>query len=439
MGIEVEPQPGGRVLVGRLPLGGDPLLGPEGPFGVTAVQFATVGPHTIKCLRPSALFQLPLVSIAGCQEAAAVEGRIRAAWIDHTARLRLAHQGLAAASVRTRWDGPTTLCLSLALGVPDDDARVLGDRRAALPSCGPLEGRAPRCAADRVAEWPADASTGAEVAIALHAAMESRARTLQDEDRGARKRRWQQGEEETARRLHPVFRGRDHQILLVGPKLVEETELHGALRRRGFRVTLCHTANEARAAFDQNSFEAVLTDAILDRAEGLELIPTLGDVPGMGQLPIVLVDDRARESRREAARALGAAGYLVRPIDPERLAPGLERMISERPRRRFDRFARKLSVLWPDGRDGFTTMVGRLGMFVSTDRPSEAGCLETVELALPETGAQLRVDVETLYCVDAAGDRDAGIGVRIRAFPDDDETLWIDFLTELDQTGQAAS
>jgi len=225
-------------------------------------------------------------------------------------------------------------------------------------------------------------------------------------------------------------------VLLVGPYLCSDTALHAALRRRGFRVTLARSANEARSAFDRNSFEAVLTDAILDRAEGLELIPSLSDVPGIGQLPVILVDDRARESRREAARALGAAGYLIRPLDAERLAPGLERLISERPRRRFERFARKLAVSWEDGADGVTTMVGRLGVFVSTPSPSETGCLDTLELTLPEAGTQIRVDVETLYCVDAAGDRDAGVGVRIRAFPDGDETVWIDYLTELDELAE---
>ncbi len=428
MGLDLERQAGGRCWLGRIEFGGDPLLTASGPFGVAAVEFSTVGSSHIKCLRPEALFQLPMISIAGCIEQAEIEGRIRAAWIDLSARLRFAYDGLSSAGVASEWDGPSSLVVPLELDIPDDKARVLQGRSVALPTRGPLEGKALDSASDRVWEWPADAASGTEVAISIHTAMEDHARGI-DEKIAARRKSTGQGE--TSRPLHPVFRGRDHQILLVGPYLVGDVELHAALRRRGFRVTLARSANDARSAFDQNTFEAVLTDAILDRAEGLELIPTLAHVPGIGQLPIVLVDDRARESRREAARALGAAGYLVRPIDAERLAPGLERLISERPRRRFERFAQRLAVEWDDGADGVTTMIGRLGMFVSTERTNETGCVDTVALALPETGAQVRLDVETLYRVDAAGGRDPGIGVRIRAFPDGDEDAWIDYLSDL--------
>ena len=427
MGLDLKRQAGGRCWIGRIDFGPDPLLAPSGPFGVATVEFSTVGGSHIKCLRPEALFQLPLISIAGCIEQAEVEGRIRAAWIDLSARLRFAYDALSVAGVTSEWEGPSSLTVPLGLDSADDRARVVQTRQVALPSCGPLEGRALETASDRVCDWPAEAGSGTEVAIAIHTVMEDRARHI-DEKIAARR---MQSTSDTARPLHPVFRGRDHQVLLVGSYLVGDVELHAALRRRGFRVTLARSANDARKAFDQNTFEAVLTDAILDRAEGLELIPTLAHVPGIEQLPIVLVDDRARESRREAARALGAAGYLVRPIDAERLAPGLERLISERPRRRFERFAQRLAVEWDDGADGVTTMIARLGMFVSTERANETGCLDTIALSLPETGAQVRLDVETLYRVDAAGGRDPGIGVRIRSFPDGDENSWIDYLSDL--------
>jgi two-component system chemotaxis response regulator CheY len=431
LGIEVELQPGGRCLLGRLPFAGDPLLTPGGPFGVAAVEFCSVGGHRIKCLRPAALFQLPLISIAGCADAAEIEARIRAAWIDLMAHSRVARETLDEAGVAVEADwNHAGLWWSLGLAVPDDHVRWLRERWVAVPSRGPLGGRALRAAAERLAEWPVEATSGAELAIAITAQMEARAQSLDEEDTGARRRR-SLAEADTASPLHPVFRGRDHQVLLVGAKLSEDVTLHAALRRRGFRLTLTRTANDARRAFDQSSFEVVLTDAVLDRAEGLELIPTLADVPGIGELPVVLVDDRARESRRAAARALGAAGYLVRPLDPDRLAPGLEKLMAERPQRRFDRIPRRLAVSWEDGADGITSVVGRLGMFVTTERHSPTGSLETVALALPETGERVRIDVETLYQVDAIGDRDPGIGVRIRAFPDGDETVWIDYLSDV--------
>ncbi|MCP5070880.1 MAG: response regulator [bacterium] len=434
MGLEVEILHGGRCVHGTLPFGPEPLLTPSGPLAVSTVEFASVGPQHIKCLQPGPLFQLPIVSISGCGDPIEIEGRIRAAWIDQMARLCSLRNQLAEAGLRhqSEWQDA---CLALAAGQEDPGALVrwVEGRRFALPSPGSLAGHALERASDRVVDLPPEARSGSEIEIAIASRVEEIARQI-DRREVRRRRHAFDGNPNPNEPLHPVFRGRDRQILLVGPQLAEDSALEAALRQRGFRSTLERGADGARRAFDGSSFEVVVTDAVLDRAEGLELIPTLADVPGIGQLPVVLIDDRAREGRREAARALGAAGYLVRPVDPQRLAAGLERMLADRPCRRFDRFARKLAVAWADGCDGFTTVVGRLGMFVSTGRTSPPGALETVELALPETGERVSMNVETLYRVDPCGERDPGIGVRIRAFTDDHESLWIDYLTALEAT-----
>ncbi|MCP5057234.1 MAG: response regulator [bacterium] len=433
MGLEVEILAGGRCLRGVLSLAHEPFLTPSGPLTVSSIEFASVGPQRIKCLRPASFFQLPIISIAGCGEASELEGRIRAAWIDHMAGQRNLRSQLVESQLahESEWD-EAGLALSVGQDDPGARARWIEGRTFALPSPGPLAGHALARASDRVIDLPAEARSASEIEIAITSCLDELTRQLDQREARRRRRSALEGDESPAEPLHPVFRGRDRQILLVGPQLAEDAALDAALRQRGFRTTQARGADSARRAFDESSFEVVVTDAVLDRAEGLELIPTLADVPGIGQLPVVLIDDRAREGRREAARALGAAGYLVRPLDPQRLAAGLERMLVERPRRRFDRFARKLAVAWTDGCDGFTTVVGRLGMFVSTGRQSSPGALESVELALPETGERVSMDVETLYRVDPRGGRDPGIGVRIRAFSDDHESLWIDYLTALE-------
>lgn len=435
MGLEVEILPGGRCVRGSLAFGPEPLLTPSGPLSITTVEFASVGPQRIKCLRPASLFQLPILSIAGCGSASELEGKIRAAWIDHMAQLRRMRGRLAEARLEHESElDDTGIAFSIGLDDPYAKARWVEGRRFALPSRGPMSGHALASIRERVVDLPPEAHSASEIEIALTSRLEEIAGQLEQRDARRRLEHARKGNTAPPEPLHPVFRGRDRQVLLVGPKLFEDAGLQAALRQRGFRTTQARGADAARRAFDESSFEVVVTDAVLDRAEGLELIPTLADVPGIEQLPVVLIDDRAREGRREAARSLGAAGYLVRPVDPQRLAAGLERLLAERPRRTFDRFARKLAVAWADGCDGFTTVVGRLGMFVSTARPNVLGTLETVELALAETGERVSMDIETLYRVEPRGGRDPGIGVRIRAFPRDNENLWIDYLTALEGT-----
>jgi hypothetical protein len=126
---------------------------------------------------------------------------------------------------------------------------------------------------------------------------------------------------------------------------------------------------------------------------------------------------------------MGAAGYLVRPIDLARVAPGLARMLREPKRRRFQRYPRRLAVHWGGSQDGgFTTHIGRMGMFVCTDRNTPEQTLDHCELTLPEFGETLRVEVEALYRLPAAPSRNPGLGVRFHSFPDDNESTLIDYL-----------
>ncbi len=88
MGLSVRVMPGGRCLLVSLPLGPAPMQSLSGPLTPGRVIFSTVGANKIKCLRPRALFGLPLVDIRRCADAPSVEWAIRQAWRDRTRDLR---------------------------------------------------------------------------------------------------------------------------------------------------------------------------------------------------------------------------------------------------------------------------------------------------------------------------------------------------------------
>ena len=77
------------------------------------------------------------------------------------------------------------------------------------------------------------------------------------------------------------------------------------------------------------------------------------------------------------------------------------------------------------------TAIARLGLCVRTARELRAGSTHRWTIGLPELGQTLRVDAQTVYRIPAAGTEDPLAGLRIRAFPDRDEALWIDYLTGL--------
>ena len=160
-------------------------------------------------------------------------------------------------------------------------------------------------------------------------------------------------------RSKPV--GSGHRVLLVGPLLGRDTELIAGLRRLGHRTRVEYSIQDALDAFASQSFELVLADTHIGRAEGIELVPALAEIPGIERLPVVLVDERSRESVREEARRVGAAGYLAHPVDASRISAGLDRLLLGRGRRRFARLGQRLDVSRDGSDPGFTIAIARLG------------------------------------------------------------------------------
>jgi CheY-like chemotaxis protein len=431
MGMDAHLLPGGRCVRARMRLrpGPFPLL--DGHTTFRELVFASVGPALVKCLEPAPLFQLPMVQITGCTSAGMIEERVRAAWIAYARSLRDAHRALRALGVATAVE-PGGATLAFPIGVDDRAAaaRCLDATRIALPSRGPLTGVALLRARDRVLARPSGVETASDVEIALTDHLERLARASSRRPRIVVLPLAQAPALELPL-AHAKQFGSGHRLLLVGPLLGRDNELIAGLRRLGHRTRVEYSVEDALEAFAAQSFELVLADTHIGRAEGMELVPALAGLPGIERLPVVLVDERTRESVREAARRVGAAGYLAHPIDASRISAGLDRLLHGRGKRRFARLGRSLDVQ-RDGTDpGFTTAIARLGLSVRTARELREGSIHTWTIRLAELGADMRVDAQTVYRIPPAGPEDPTAGLRIRSFPDRNEALWIDYLTAL--------
>jgi CheY-like chemotaxis protein len=429
LGLEAQLLPGGRCVRARLRLRSAPLPLPGGPRAVAELVFATVGATQLKCLEPAPLFQLPLISLAGCTSAQMIEDRVRTALVAHGRALRDAARTLHGLGVEARLE-PETRGLAFAIGVEDRAAaaRCLDAKRIALPSRGPLSGVALSRASERVVARPAGLESASDLEIALTNHLERLARDVRA-PAPLRRAAPVPAREEPTPRATPA--GSGHRVLLVGPVLGRDTELVQGLRRLGHRTRIEYSIEDALAAFAAQSFELVLVDTHVGRAEGLELVPRLAEIPGIERLPVVLVDERARESVREAARRTGAAGYLAHPLDAGRIAAGLDRLLRGRGQRRFARVGRRLDVQGADVERGFTIAIARLGLSLRTSRELRAGGFQRWTIRLPELDQAVRVDAQTVYRIPAAGVEDPTAGLRIRSFPDRNEPLWIEYVSAL--------
>ncbi|UCE86552.1 MAG: response regulator [Deltaproteobacteria bacterium] len=429
MGLDARSLPGGRSVVAILPLGSAPFESVWGDQRFEAVRFATVGVDRAKCLSPRPLFHLPMIRIVDCDDMASIEARLRSAWSSRVRQLEAAAVWLEKLGFHVRRD-PSQPFLELPIEVEGGcfTATVIEPHRVVLPAVGPLSGFPLGRAEDRQLEVDADCESATDLELALTVRLEELARL------GERLAR-----EENARTAErpavPTARDAGHHILLVGPRLVDNKPLIESLRLRGYRVVTARSANEALRTFETASPELVFTDTRLGRSDGIDLIPALRALEGMEEIPVVLVDDRARAELREAARRLGGAGYLVHPIDFPKVEKGLVKLVSKPRRRRFTRYPHRVSVRWGGcDQPGHTTNLGRGGMLLATLGNAEIRSIDRYQISVAELGETIHVDAEVAYRIRAPGSSQVGIGLRFVGFPDDDEATLISVLSSLSPT-----
>jgi two-component system chemotaxis response regulator CheY len=429
MGIEAELLPGGRCVVARMRLQRGLFETRSHPVRIDEVTFASVGSDRAKCLRPRALFQLPILRIRDCRDATAIEARIHLAWQQHVSQLEDLEDWLNSIGAEYQIEEERSLIgFPLAGEDPDTRARMIDTSRVILPGRGPLSGIPLRRADDRVLAVDRRIDSGVDLEIHVSNRLEELSRI---EARLAQQRRFEALEEATP--VEPIPAGeRKPMVLVVGPRISQERACLESLRLRGYQVESVSGEREALNTFDRCSPELVMADVTMGRAEGIDLIQSLRQVPGIEEVPVLLIDSHKRDERREAARRMGAAGYLVYPIDVSRISERLSRVVANPKRRRYTRYSQRLPVRMQGAATPLITdSIGRGGMFLATDDELATNSLRDCEGALPEIGANVRVEAEVLYRARAGDDARPGVGLRFNSFPDADEPLFIEYLRNL--------
>ncbi|HVR10451.1 MAG TPA: response regulator, partial [Thermoanaerobaculia bacterium] len=113
-------------------------------------------------------------------------------------------------------------------------------------------------------------------------------------------------------------------LLLVDDSVSVRKAVGQMLGRHGYGVTAVADGEEALAALQQGSFDAVLTDLEMPRLNGYELIEEIRRRPGGGGLPIVVITTRAGGKHLDLARRLGATACFGKPFDAAELLSQLD-------------------------------------------------------------------------------------------------------------------
>jgi two-component system chemotaxis response regulator CheY len=91
------------------------------------------------------------------------------------------------------------------------------------------------------------------------------------------------------------------------------------LRSSGYDVIEAVDGQDALDKLGDRQVDLVLTDQNMPRMDGLTLIRALRERDRFRRTPILVLTTESSDEMKQAGRAAGATGWMVKPFDPARL------------------------------------------------------------------------------------------------------------------------
>lgn len=95
----------------------------------------------------------------------------------------------------------------------------------------------------------------------------------------------------------------------------------------GFHVVEAVDGQDAWEKAQNHSVDLVLTDQNMPKLDGLGLTRKLREHPKFKTTPILVLTTESSDAMKQAGRAAGATGWLVKPFDPGRLIEVINKVI----------------------------------------------------------------------------------------------------------------
>jgi CheY-like chemotaxis protein len=113
----------------------------------------------------------------------------------------------------------------------------------------------------------------------------------------------------------------DRCVLIIDDSAVIRQIAELTLSAYGWRILTAETGPQGIAIAASERPDAILLDVVMPDPDGLETLSRLRDDPRTAGIPVIFLTGLAEtEEQRAKLSALGAAGVLAKPFDPNTLA-----------------------------------------------------------------------------------------------------------------------
>lgn len=95
----------------------------------------------------------------------------------------------------------------------------------------------------------------------------------------------------------------------------------------GYQVVEAVDGQDGYEKAQTHKIDLVLTDQNMPRLDGLGLTRKLREHPVFKTVPILILTTESSDQMKQAGRAAGATGWLVKPFDPNKLLQVLQKVL----------------------------------------------------------------------------------------------------------------
>jgi two-component system chemotaxis response regulator CheY len=118
-----------------------------------------------------------------------------------------------------------------------------------------------------------------------------------------------------------------HSILAVDDSASMRKMVSFVLKGAGYDVVDAVDGQDAFEKAQQRNFDLVLTDQNMPRLDGIGLTKKLREQPDFKSTPILILTTESSDQMKQAGRAAGATGWLVKPFDPAKLLSVIQQVV----------------------------------------------------------------------------------------------------------------
>jgi two-component system chemotaxis response regulator CheY len=117
-------------------------------------------------------------------------------------------------------------------------------------------------------------------------------------------------------------------VLLVDDSRTILMSISAVLTKSGYKVETAPDGTDGLAKVKAGLKPAViLTDLNMPKMDGITFIRELRKLPGLRFTPILMLTTESQQTKRAEAKAAGASGWIVKPVQPKDLLAILQQVL----------------------------------------------------------------------------------------------------------------